>query len=434
MLTKNIDESSFYEKLGLYSIGYFTIFIKTDKRNFLDFNQIETSTYFHEYIHYMQNITTANGINKFIYFIHQLANIFSQLKVGDSIDSLLYKYKEHIDGNKQKKIEIEEHVDDMKSPRGNLEYIRLCNKIIVNVDYINKKTKLSYESLYGKELCCFYLNSRLIYEGMVHLIQSHVFKGYAKNAPYFPYKVVQNISRYLSKKRFSLRDLIRLCDFSLQTSNPGFTFGDCLIQIEKGGTVDSLWNNAITLQDSYQKEILINPIDLCKYIIDSDVFKEAIKCAFSGDVRSEISKYLYEVFERGATYRKNMGSVLFSRLLEIDRNNILNELAKLHSELGMPNVFSFNNEKYFGLYAENYTGAPYLPVLKIIMESISNKNKKIPCPFRFECSHDGAKYNSIYNREICDENFILDLNEVNKFCLAKSVAYSMGLGRINWEL
>lgn len=433
MLAKYIDESSFYEKLGLYSIGYFTIFIKTDKQNFLEFNQVEASTYFHEYMHYMQNITTANGINKFIYFIHQLSNMFSQLKVGDSIDGLLYKYKEHIDGNKQKKIEIEEHVDDMKSPRENLEDIRLSKKIIVTVDYSNKKTKLSYESLYGKELCCFYLNSRLVYEGMVHLIQSHVVKGCAKNVPYFPYKVVQNISGYLSKERFSLRDLIRLCDFSLQTSNPGFTFGDCLLQIEKGKTVDSLWDDDIILQDSYQKEILINPIEVCRHIIDSDVFKEAIECAFSGDVRSKISKYLYEVFARGATYRKKMGSVLFSRLLEIDRNNMLNELAELHGELGMPNVFSFNEEKYFGLYAKNYTGAPYLPVLKIIMDGISNKNKKILCPFRFECSQDGSKYNSIYNREICDENFILDVNEVKEFCLAKSVAYSMGLGGVKWK-
>lgn len=423
-----------YYILGLYYPGFFTTHIRTDKDTILKFDTLEISTYFHEYIHYMQNITTANGINRFLFFMDQIANLFSHINKNITIKDLYPNYLNYLNNNKLKLIETKEQLLDNLIDKSLREKIVLSSDINISIDYRNKKTLLSYRTSNGNVCCSFYLNSVFIYEGMAHLIQSNVFKSLKISSPYFPYRIIQNVANGILGNELSNHDLIKICDFSLQTSNPGFTFGDICNQIKAGKTIESLWEEkiAFTKFNSDHEYYACKAYDACEFIINSDEFKEIIECVFSGDIRSEIATYLYEIFMKGATYRKNLKDCLFSNLLDVDEQHIFDEIGKLHIALGMPNTFNSDESKYLGVFATNYQGAPYLPIIKRISEAVILQNDEVLCPLRYECANIKSKYHEIYNRDICNKNFMIDIGKVSKYCIAKSIAYSMGFGYLKW--
>lgn len=424
-----------YYILGLYYPGFFTTHIRTDKDSILKFDTLEISTYFHEYIHYMQNITTANGVNRFLFFMDQIANLFSQINGNITIKDLFPNYFESLSNNKIKLIETKKQILDNVIDKSLREKICTASNINISINYEDQKTLLTYRTSNGSECCSFPLNSVFIYEGMAELIQSKVFKSIRISSPYFPYRVIQNVAYGILGNDLSNHDLIKICDFSLQTSNPGFTFGDICNQIKNGKTIESLWEEeiAFTKFNSDHEFYACKAYDACEFIINSDEFKEILKCVFSGDIRSEIATYLNEIFTKGATYRKKLKSCLFSDLLDVNEQHIFDVIRELHIALGMPNTFNSDESSYLGVFADSYHGAPYLPIIKRISDAVLHQNDEIPCPLRYECASENSKYHQIYSRDICNKNFMLDINEISKYCIAKSIAYSMGFGYLKWK-
>lgn len=420
-----------YDILGLYYPNYFTININTHANNFFEFSQKEISTYLHEYIHFLQNIVTAYGINDFIYTSHQLANYFSNIdKVNNSFD--LYKmYFSMLINNNSKRQEVICHIADNNhsvtcKPKENDKLLE------ISVDNITRNVKLIYLSCDCKKKLSFYLNGWLIKEGMANLIQYNIFNNFINKAPFYPYKIIPDVSKYILGDILNIKKLLILCDISLSTSTPGYTFVDLCRKIKKGMSIIKLINEPIVFYDieNNKEKFECKYYESCKRIIDSEVFTEVLSTTYSGDIREKIGLYLKELFIKGIKYRKELKPLLFSSFVDIDKTNIMQEIGKLHKQIGMPNVFNIDETRYYGAYADNYFGAPYLSILQRIWTKVYENSDTIPCPLRHECKKIGSKYHSIYKFKICDKNFLLDINEIKEFCLAKSLAYNMGLGYI----
>lgn len=61
-------------ELGYYVPGFFEIFVATDKEDMslTNFDDKELGTFFHEYIHFLQDITTFYGLNNIYAFTEYL--------------------------------------------------------------------------------------------------------------------------------------------------------------------------------------------------------------------------------------------------------------------------------------------------------------------------------------------------------------------------
>lgn len=420
--------------LGMYFPGFFTVHIKTSSEDLRGFSLEETSTYMHEYIHYMQNITTANGINRFIFFSHMLGNIFSLIDKCKKFNKLYKMYIKMRKYNRDKQVEYDEFLSEIQQVR-NFDYNK--KEKIINIFYDDKEYAYIEYSMGKLPNCKIIFNSNIIYEGMAKIIQNAIFKEGYSTTPYFPYLIVQDVSHYYFGNRLSDNELVQLCDFSLQTTRPGVTFINVCEQIKNGKSINELWNDDIGFSDLEKKqEYMSCKIEnVCDVILKSNVFQEIFQTVYYGETRKDIANYLLEIFSKGASFRRKHKQNVFSNLMNIKKENIFNELHQLHTSLGMPNTFDIYEKRYFGSFSGNLKGALYLPVMKKILDSVLVEEKLYPleCPFRYVCLDKFVKYSSIYDFEVCKSNFVKDINKLDDLCFPKSLAFSMGFSRIDFN-
>ncbi len=420
------------ELLGFYLPGFFKISISTNTMNLSDFTPKDMSTYLHEYIHFLQNITTSKGLSDMIFSFHCLCDMFSDIEKCSNFAECLSKYNDNIQNRPGKIQEKKEFFEESEIPNepDAAHSGKICG---IEKDDDKLRYKIFFENNSSPtepfEYC---LNSSVINEGMAHIIEKEIFPEEAGNAPRFPYNILREVSDYLTRQPLTNYELIQLCDLSLQTTCPGIDFIDNLNKFTQGETIEALWQQEVVSQDIVSgKENSSYPAHLgCKVIVEGQVFQEALTCAFEGEIRSDIAKYLNELCYKGACYRETKKQFLFSDLLNENKATIGNALQRLHRILGAPNIFQIDDKHYFGVYAENSIGAPYLPILYDIVVAVYYNTPQIPCPYRSACTKGDHKYHELYDSAICDVDFLSDIKNCPPYCMAKALAFNMGIGNL----
>lgn len=292
-----------YNKLlGNYNTTFFSVHLFDD----------DISTYAHEYIHHIQNITTSYGLTyyafRMIYLLHEY--------IVDS-DSYLYNSVHRLWKKNRKMIE---KVVKQVGTSINIEYDNSSIEdivFIINRKHFNRygikivdaaKIKINVDG----EIYDVPFTVRMIKENMARLIQNRCFpQSYvSKNVTY--YLIEEIIERYSPNFPINAQTAVALCDIALMTDSPVhafFNFLDYCKQFDREKInarfmYECIENEKIIcLEDNFNiTELLNRQLDVCFKAIDAFY----ISFDSNAHIRDWIKKICYE----GIEFRKKKFSFL----------------------------------------------------------------------------------------------------------------------------
>jgi hypothetical protein len=237
-----------HASLGFYNPTFFKMFVDTDltsedilKGNCSDNKKLQeaSAAFFHEYIHYLQDISTSYGL----------------MNITMVVDYIKYVNEKQINGtNRNFEIPAKTVVDTNDNTYLNLELRKYYigdsfkeNNMVSDVDVKKKQVdfdmkgdvkKVSYVTIsYKNSDGCereFRFGSVAICESMAYLMENYVYEDILPKPPYFPYNTATEVVEYLYPKINSHPLLVSaLCEASLMFFNPGAFFYDTLIEMKK---------------------------------------------------------------------------------------------------------------------------------------------------------------------------------------------------------
>ncbi|MDR3626198.1 MAG: hypothetical protein P4L45_05170 [Ignavibacteriaceae bacterium] len=220
------------EVLGSYTPSAFFIELNTDADllNWSNINYSMHSTLAHEYIHFLQDITSCYGLMNIIQFVDELkANIRTITKQKISrfqipIQLLDYLFVE----NNRSMIKIYEGTGRLwDSSRNEEAELNRITGFHINSDQFVNKLRIEFlEVEYINEISGkgkFNMGAACIIESMTANLQEFLFSPV--NSPQFPYRTVELfLTKFFPNFPLGKEILIALCDVSLDSYNPGIQF------------------------------------------------------------------------------------------------------------------------------------------------------------------------------------------------------------------
>lgn len=246
-----------------------------------DMTRNQYGTFFHEYIHYLQHITTLFGVrmctmyNKmFILYRDYLEvhdTIMLPLKLWD-INEGLSKFITHFN-NVRGSRKCEYNVDAVEISVNEIEYAKINKKAVKIGIYDFENEKAIEEGFYFGYMC--------IIESMAHLIESYI-KDELNHAP-VPYCTVELVCQSIYKEISNdKKKLISLCYTALMFDNPGYAFFELIEFSKQNPTLDGYQLYQKVLQDfsvKYDKKEMPIYRLLCTFLDDlRDSIKEVLGC------------------------------------------------------------------------------------------------------------------------------------------------------------
>lgn len=218
--------------LGFYRPSFFKMQVNhTDDLADLNIlSDIVSAIYLHEYIHFLQDITTTNGF----------ANI------STVVDYIKYVNETVIKGTSRTFI-----VPVIPNPSQTgfsfelkKEYVGSTNDVsIATIQSVSRETKIiahrnldtikiNYVDSNGNQ-CSHYFGSHCIVESMAYLVENSIYPNVIPNAYDFPYKTAQKVIEH-EYPNFLHNPLnaLALCDASLGVFNPGEFFFTMLTKMK----------------------------------------------------------------------------------------------------------------------------------------------------------------------------------------------------------
>lgn len=348
----------FNKALGLYLPSFFCIELNIP----FDFEKLENnnsgqmSTFIHEYIHYIQDVTTTYG---YINFYHYMSLIEVGLnKVATSKEKLVkvpISY-ENIENAEERDLQMSIFAGDSKYLSDCFIDSILCEQEDLYELFDNSENRdicrnieLHYHS-HGKYNEKYNFGSMCIMESMAYLIESHIFPEQIR-CNEFPYNTCEAICNNIYPKfGNNKRNIVALCDVSLMTTHPGYTF--CLL----------LWymnRNEVLPQDD--EEIYELALRYLKPNYMKDEFdlwrKDIIKkidylYPINDETTGEINKYFNNIIHEAEIIRKNDYG-FFTRVMNMESNKAIEYIFKNYiKKFTLPvirdkysNVYMYSNEK-----------------------------------------------------------------------------------------
>ena len=223
--------------LGYYTPAFFHINISKN-HSFEKFSNEDFSVFLHEYIHFIQDVTTIYGLNNM--YVQSEYIRYATHKVYKSNNR---KFNIPIIPNANNEGNIYLNKAICKLTNGDDLEIKKIQKI-THIEIINESTGVSntpvdsLESVcvnlidgYGKEQVLIF-GAISIMENMAYLLEQMICPEYT-HSPDFPYsfaeKIVENIYPEFGKNRLNT---LALCDSCLQYSNPGKVFVQFLSEVK----------------------------------------------------------------------------------------------------------------------------------------------------------------------------------------------------------
>ena len=307
---------------------------------------LQKSTFLHEYIHFLQDITTIQGLNNMFIigeYLRYVTNFVKQYK-NTSI---------HLPINP---LSLGNNVDQNWLARAytmgkNTPVEKLLVYQKVQVAELKDSNSGKVIPVNGVILRCLDRNLQVVdvligtlqmMEGMAKLIQEEIYPTPVRNSPYNPYYIARDIADMiipgLSTKT---QTLIALFFLALQRSNPGYDFVEYLEFKAKHG-FDANTLTADVVYGDLQRTIMHLPVETLNYI-DSHTFfvggAEDVMSEYLGGVWywQNINKWFQTIIQKGSDLKLN-NPFLFQKLSEggdITSNNVFMTLIR---EFGTPIV------------------------------------------------------------------------------------------------
>lgn len=303
---------------------------------------------FHEYIHFLQDISTNYGKTN-------LCNYFTFLK--DVILELRSKSDDCVINLPLQFAEMPLYLEHKKS-----NSIILGNTKIINnlpADFISSNK----QELHGKSVSLydtkdvvytlriggaeFYIGAFDVLENMAYLLQRLIYSDKA-SAPTYPYKTIEIVTQSIYPEFSTRHELVcALCELSLSASNPGRFYFDSLLQLKRTqAQIDSiddllkLFSPALSFRYLGSSEFNIEKVS-------NDITEDAvaiIKELFPDPTFSELINYTERMFRKALSLRVSDPLFITRGVLTADPRGYY--FSILPDKVGVPLIF----DKYYDLY------------------------------------------------------------------------------------
>lgn len=326
---------------GEYMKGFFKIGLNMKLEEGISINQMTTeelATFVHEYIHFLQNITTTYGV---AYFNDN--SLFIQLFVSEASKcekQIPFPFLEE-------KCKVENAYEEMELRLfylGDSEHKKIhhVNEIRVENDEIMKLI-ITDEDLklvniyYDDKTSPYTFRTNCIEESMAYLIESEKFSGICRTNE-LPYNSCELICENLYPELAERKDIIvTLAEISLMHYNCGLMFIELLKMIKQKGMNFKNTNEVATNLKKYIPHLFKN------YKQTFAKTAERINFLYPQNTPFEnINIWLKNVLKKGYDYR-NQFCNLISRMMDLCEEDCKKYFLVLTNEFGFPALCDKNN-------------------------------------------------------------------------------------------
>lgn len=328
--------------LGYYKPGFLHLNIKTNQ--IVELNSILAgdkrlfSTFIHEYIHFLQNITTTTGLYESTDYIQHLKDMVTNIKIGNETFEIPLKSNSkfnRIGQNILRNIYRGSVGIKVKYARYNSYKVDFVEIVSSDGTKINAPIyKVEYYDLTKKKTGLYDLGAVAIKEYITHTIQNHF---YPASHPQIPYHIVDLI---ISKEVPALKNMfeqkIMLCEASLMSLHPARTFFNTLDKLKMS---DNIPDSGLKMyhyahQDvRYQGELGdFDYMELFRYFHNKAIYDYADALG-SPIFQKELSWVKY-VFENGMRLRLRKPDFILDLLRTPEV--VIKNISKILDELGTP--------------------------------------------------------------------------------------------------
>lgn len=345
---ENLYREEKYTSLGLYNPSFFKITLKTgeelpkeDSKNPL-VSEITGAAFLHEYIHFLQDITTSSGLNNFCYIVDYIKWINSLYRTADSLYPPYSPYTSTMPYLKENALFRDAYSGSKKqtTPFSKIESINLVNnKIIEGLEYDLLVIECARQNGVNQS---YNIGEYAISECMAYNIDSHVFPDILPAPPVFPYKIVNLIAdHYCEGLNDEKLKIIAICDACLMFDNPGHILYLSLTSDKKDEYIK------MSAEDIFD---YTNNLGAKLYGRKSiDILEEKHNGAlqqwndlFSPDKNfDKIRNYILDTLGKSYAYRKDNPHFIIEAVRESEKKQ-LSQFIKIIERLGAPLIL---NEK-----------------------------------------------------------------------------------------
>lgn len=331
------EKRTFDDKINSYETNHFHMIIDGDMSLPIEtLNDDMYSVFIHEYVHYIQHLTTLFGIKICSKYNGMFILYRDYFKNNPVIDIPLALY------NKPCYQEINKFIDHFNKIKGTVE-IAGCHArtIVVDTSEIEKaknecravNMKISGQQ---NEKCALSFGYWCIIEGMAHMVQSLIKKDILCDD--IPYKTVQLVCKnYCPAFAANIKLLVSICLCSLMYDNPGVGFFE-VIDFAKGKNI----TDGLTLYKDFIKTTSIKYKNKF-YTIDelALLFLDSYKVHLSAAISARLQYYNKVIDKCKKDFLLGQNSflnALYSDVL-VDKHKF-NEIANVY---GYPLIEGDNN-------------------------------------------------------------------------------------------
>lgn len=376
-------ESKLETLRGYYNPSFYKMHIEADcsLEDVALLSESHLSTYFHEYIHFLQDITTTFGLfntsiiaNRLKYYNALILETPEKeiivpisldnddfVSINQKLQILNLGTNNYIQGHPEKVIKIVERDSDVWLPE---PFNRFAKSVEIEADI-------------DGEVSIHQFGAICIIESMTHIIQSAHFPKVIHNS--FPYKTAELVVKFIYPELGEKQEIIlAVCDISLMSNNPGAFFINLLIDLrtrswqgeakELYSLFHEYYSEGNNIAESFNKAIRNTGVDITSYFTSNSIFKEEINwieslLSIAQSLRQDNPSFFLDLYNKGLEY-----------------------FVFLFTKLGTPLVINISGEAWFRPpenCQRNVIQPDRLACIFNIFELF--ENGKIPCDLKSFC-------------------------------------------------
>ena len=230
--------------IGGYNPAFFEMQVKCSSINF-DLNAMSSkdlTVFFHEYIHFLQDIITGYGLNNIYVYSEYLSSVLNRL------------YKQNKPSTFDVPYQINDNSDNVLLNRqvGNAtlgdsyvpSHIQTANIVDIEIDDYKLISNPNLPHIQQVTLCLrtqqgedeyYSFGALAIMENMAYLMERLCSPNSYIKSPNYPYMVAERVSDfYVNGYSNNSEMILALCDMCLMTSNPGYIYVEVMQGIKNG--------------------------------------------------------------------------------------------------------------------------------------------------------------------------------------------------------
>ncbi|MBQ3600431.1 MAG: hypothetical protein II992_04410 [Lachnospiraceae bacterium] len=394
-----------YDLYGEYIPGFFKISINKELHEGIawnDFNEEEKATLVHEYIHFLQDISTTRGINNFLYVANILQlNFAKAYEMKDCIDLPIDLEKcGNDDAYKESELQSFYMGHDSHFRFHHINKILRQQEEIINEIVDNNEERMYVINIYYDDKDCPYMfGNTAIAESMAYLIETTKYGG-MKRKNEFPYNACEIVCQEICPSILKNVDImVAACELSMMHYHSGDMFWHILKEINEN-------NLKFNCVKDFEKYFFKRTYFLYENM--SENFEEInpkLEFMFPAEVPllSNTGKKFFSLIKKGYNARKQ-NKLFISKIME---DNFSDAILRLISCFGIPIICDKNYNIFLGDNDYKYMLGP-LALYNFFVSRCENQ-----CHLAQFCNKQGV---AVYDEKVCNES-PWNQADANELCL-----------------